>query len=203
MDLREATPPKGTKQRQPITPKMEDTTHPVDNTPAPEVTEKQVEEDYDGNKELAANMEKLKAEGLTKEDVFIVLDTLITSGNVAWDTTIFNKINCRFQVKPTWVTNYIMDSVTKIANDNPAMQMAMYNNLLAEYNVAATLKKYNDTEYTYVDEESFNDVYNTILQMPYVILTELSKKVVIFDTIIQVATSEWAVKNFTKPQSGK
>ena len=212
MDLREATPPKGTRQPKAITPEMKEEKLSADaankeQAPAQEQSQAQLkpivekEEDY-GDPKIADGIATIKAEGLTKEDIFVVLDTLITTGNVAWDFNLFDKIPCRFQVRPTWITNYIMEVLGKKTNENASMTVTTYNNLLAEYNLAASLAKFKEDSFHYSTAEEFDEIYTHLMQMPYIILSELSKKLVVFDTIITVATSDWAVKNFTKPQQG-
>jgi hypothetical protein len=201
MDIRNATAPKGTKQQRTVTPEVSKVKEIQAGDETPVVTKEEVE-DY-GDEKVAKAMAVVKEAGLTKEDLFVVQDTLITTNNVVWDTEVFGRVKCCFQVRPSWVTNYIMEKLSEKTGANPSMTVGLYNNLLAEYNLAASLMKYGDHTFNYTNVEEFEEVYAAVLEMPYAILAELSQKCLIFDNIILAATSDWAIKNFTKPQQDK
>lgn len=203
MDIRSATAPKGTKQQKTVTPEMKKDPLPVIDKETPVEEAVKDEEDYGGDPDVIKAMSVVKDEGITKEELFLVLDTLISTGNVVWETTILGKIPCKFTVRPTWVADYIMDILAKKTENNTAITVGMYNNLVAEYNTASELAEFNGTHYGYTNQEQFDEVFKRVTNIPYALLAELSKKTVVFDNIILAATSDWCVKNFTKPRQDK
>ena len=201
MDIRTATAPKGTRQKKGTSPEIQQP-EPVQSLLQESSDEEDTTEDY-GDDNVAKSMAVVKKEGLTKDDLMIVLDTLISSGSVKWDTEVLGKMPCVFTAPPTWVADYIQDVIGRKAAENPNMPLSLYNNLFAEYMAASSLSELNGTHYGYTNAEQFEEVYARLVKLPYVLLVAVAQKAVVFEHILVAATSDWLVKNFTKPLQDK
>ena len=160
-------------------------------------------EDYDGDVIISGYMEYLQKNDITEEDVKNVLDALLTSGNVQWTFTMFGSVPVSFSVRQAWVDDYIFEVLDKLRENGQFVSMVRYNNTVAECNLAASMTQFKDETYTVATREDLEKARERIQKLPYVIQNALVKKLAVFDRVIAVATSDWAVKNFMKPRQEK
>lgn len=144
-------------------------------------------------------LDYLKEHEIEREDILGVLDSIVSTGNVYWSFDLFNKIPVTFQIRPAWVNNILVERMDK----RPPKNFAMFSEIIGVYNLAGSLVKYNDNNFTLKDKEDFEKNKTFIQGLPFITQNHLIKKMAIFDRVVAVATSDWAIENFTKPQSEK
>ena len=200
MDVRKFKKPekKGTSMPGVVAPDIDknnnmETGEPVDtskNMKVPDETSKDIVAEY---------LEYLKENDISEEDILAVLDSIITSGNVYWNFNLFDKIPVTFKIRPTWVNNMLVERM----DTNPPKTFSRFSELVGLYNLAGSLSKYKDRDFNIQEKEDFEESKEFILGLPFILQSHLIKKMALFDRVVAVATSDWAVANFTKPQSEK
>ena len=155
---------------------------------------------YDGDYVIAGYMEFLQKNGVTEEDVQNVLDALLTSGNVSWSFDLFERIPVTFVTREAWLDDYITEQIDDIASRSARVSNVRFNNLVAECNLAASLAQFRDEHYRIEKREDLEVARTRVQHMPHVIQNALVRKLAVFDRTLAVATSDWAVRNFTKPR---
>ncbi len=138
----------------------------------------------------------LESNGVLEEHIHAALDNLLTTGQFMWQFTLFDKIPVVFKVRPSFVNTLV---IAAVENENPRT-VSFFQDLVNNSNLAGSLYKYNNIVLDASTEESFQESKMFISKLPYVIVHRLIKELTIFDRLIAVATSDWAVENFTKPQ---
>ena len=162
-----------------------------------------VVDDFNGDAGCQAYMQYLNDNGITEDDVRNVQEALLTSENVSWSFDLFDKIPVVFEVRPAWIDDYIIEIIDNLASDNNRVSNVRYNNVVAECNLAASMKKYKDQDYVINSREDLDAARKRVQALPFIIQNALVKKLSVFDRTIAVATSDWAIKNFMKPQQEK
>lgn len=156
--------------------------------------------DYGSDPVIAGYMEFLKKNGITEEDVQNVLDALLTTGSVSYSFELFDKIPVTFVSREAWVDDYIAEVLDDMASKSARVSNVRFNNTVAECNLAASLYQFRDDKYRIDKREDLDEARKRIQKMPYVIQSALVRKLAVFERTLAVATSDWAVKNFTKPR---
>ena len=108
-----------------------------------------------------------------------------------------------FRVRPSWVDDYILELIDRETADNERVSMMRYNNMVAVCNLAASMTAFKGETYRVETRDDFETARKRIQDMPYIIQNALVNKLAVFDRTIAVATSDWAIKNFTKPRKEK
>lgn len=192
MDIRSAK--KGTTPQTVSTP----------NNVKPNVTQPEdhniLEDEFDGNMLLQEYVKFLKEHDVTKDDIFAILETLATTGNIEWGCSIFGgRVPVRFRMRNTWVEDLIASNIDELsANKN--LSMARFQNTVRTMNIAGSLISMKDRTFPMHSEEDFEESLKFVRDLPYPILTAISEQLAIFDRAVAVAMSDWALKNFTEPQ---
>lgn len=155
---------------------------------------------YGGDVVIAQYMEFLKENDITEEDITNVLSALITSGNVVWKFELLNQIPVEFQVRKSWLNDHILEVIDEETKGNEKVSMMRYNNMIAVCNLAASMTAYKDEQYRIDTKEDFAKARKRVQDMPYIIQNALVNKLAVFERVVAVAVSEWALKNFTKPR---
>lgn len=197
MDIRAAKRPEnGTKK--PATVAEE----PVVNTTQPMEEGGKLEDAIKkyGDVSIASYMKDLEDNGITEADILELLDTLVTTGSAAYETELFGRIPVRFQVRPTWVNDHILKLVDDATKGESQVSLLRFNTLVAMYNLAGSLVQFGKETYTVTKEKDFDKAVNRVKEMPYITQNALVNALSLFDKALAVATSDWAVKNFTKPR---
>lgn len=175
--------------------------------PVPEVdgeaTIKGPLEEFGPESVISQYLDFLHAHDITDDDIQDVLECLITSGNVSWQFKLFDRMPVEFRVRPSWVDDYILELIDREAADNERVTLMRYNNIVAVCNLAASMTAFKDETYRVETREDFEMARKRIQDMPYIIQNALVNKLAVFDRTIAVATSDWAIKNFTKPRKEK
>ena len=149
--------------------------------------------------EIDQYLDHLAKFGITKEQIFKVLDTLLTKGDVLWSFKLFKRIPCVFRIRPVWVNELVF----KRLEESPPKTMVAFNDIVGKYNLAGSLLQYGSHKFAPKTEDEVLKSLDFIRELPFIIKSNLIKQLVIFDRVIAVATSSWAIENFTLPPSGK
>jgi len=162
-----------------------------------------VVEDFNGDLVCQAYMQYLTDNGITEDDVRNVQEALLTSENVSWSFNLFDRIPVVFEVRPAWIDDYIIEIIDRLSGESNRISNVRYNNVVAECNLAASMKKYKDQVYVINSREDLDAARKRVQALPFIIQNALVKKLSVFDRTVAVATSDWAIKNFMKPQQEK
>lgn len=141
----------------------------------------------------------LKKEDIHKEDIFSVLDSIITTGNVFWNFKLFDKIPVTFKIRPAWVNDILIKKMDK----EPPKTFNRFSDIVGLYNLSGSLVEYNGQKFKMETEDDFYKTKKFIQDLPFIVQSHLIRKMAIFDRVVTVATSDWAAQNFTEPQSEK
>ena len=124
-----------------------------------------------------------------------VLDTIVTDGEVIWTFQILGKIEAAFIMRPTWANEIV---IRKLELEAPSTY-ARFVNVLNIYNLAGSLYLYGKKKFSPANEDDLNEVMLFLNKLPYPVFLKLIDQLVIFDRLIAVATSQWAIENFSTP----
>ena len=139
----------------------------------------------------------LEEKGISESMILSALDKLLTTGNFVWGFKILDKIDCAFKVRPAFVNTIV---INKMEKDSPKT-LSKFQDIINMNNLAGALHRYGENQFDIEDEESFNKVKLFVDKLPFILVQKLLTELTIFDRLITVATSRWAMENFTKPQS--
>jgi hypothetical protein len=148
--------------------------------------------------EIKDYLDYLSKFGITKDQIFSVLDTLLTKGDVLWSFKLFSKINVVFRIRPYFINDILFSRL----EESPPKTIVAFNDIVAKYNLAGALIQYDTNKFVVKDENSFTTVLDFIKGLPFIVVAHLIRQLAIFDRVIGVATSQWCIENFTKPQQG-
>lgn len=148
---------------------------------------------------LRENWEYLKEHGITEQDLKNLLDSILTTGNVAYDFKLFDKIPVCYKIREGWVDDIIIDRIDEITADKGKVSALRYSNLIAEMNLAASIVRFGDAQFNATDEESFNSNLKFVRSLAFIYRNRLIEKLAVFDRAVTIATSDWALRNFMKP----
>ena len=137
----------------------------------------------------------LKEQDISEEQIHQVLDTLIANGTIKWSFTILGKIPVIFTCRPAWINTLVLDRV----QENPPKTYSAFSDLVNTCNLAGSLVQYGNAKFEATDEASFDAVKKYIQNLPFTLKAQLIRQLAIFDRVVAVATSDWAVENFMKP----
>ncbi len=201
MDIRQAKPPVGTMPPRNVAPEPK----PVSSANVDEKGETQIDllDNFSGDIIVKGYMDYLAKNGLGEKDVSEAMEVLLTSGSISWSFDLFNRIPVNFIVRPAWVDNYISEILDDITAESAMVSNIRYNNIIAECNLAASLNKYGEKEFVLRTEEDLEKTREFVRNLPYIVQNALVRKLSVFDRLLAVATSDWAVKNFMTPQKEK
>lgn len=167
----------------------------IKNTPLPE-TETEFNVDALEDELFDQHMEFLENNGVTEEDLFTALDTIIADGTLKFSFNLFDKIPVGFKMRSQWVNEY----VAKVIEEKNPQTYARFSDIVSSWNLAGSIERIGDKKFTVKTIEDLEKSKEHIANMPFVIKARLSEKLALFDRIVSVATSEWCVENFSKPR---
>lgn len=198
MDIRKAKPPLGAMPPKNVAQEPE----PVSSADANDNGEISVDEldSFGSDLVIKGYLDYLEQNNVYKDDIIEAMDVLLTTGSVSWSFNLFDRIPVNFIVRPAWVDNYITEILDRMASETPIVSRVRYNNIVAECNLAASLAQYGDKNFAIRSAADMGDAREFVRQLPYVVQNALVRKLAVFDRLLAVATSDWAVKNFTKPR---
>ena len=137
----------------------------------------------------------LSEKGISDQMIFQALDTLVTSGSFYWQFALLNNIEVVFRVRSAHVNSFLVDMLEKEAPKT----VAKFQDVVNIHNLAGTLHKFNTTLFDASSDEGFKKALAFVKSQPYVIVQRLIQELVVFDRLMFVVTSDWALENFTKP----
>lgn len=200
MDIRNATrPSKGNSTEMLLTPVKE-----ADNTTAPfneDGSLNIIPEELGTDMIMVESWKYVKENGLTEMDLHNLLDSLLTTGNVAWDFKLLDRIPVTFKVRDSWIDDMIIERIDDLTAHSDKVSALRYNNLVAEMNLAASMIRFGDHNADTSTKTGFKDNLKFIQQMAYIYRNRLVNKLAVFDRAVSIATSDWALKNFMPPLS--
>ncbi len=194
MDIRKARPPKGTLQPEHLAEENKESLHAdISDSGAPELTDI---DQFGGDLVIKGYVDFLKANDISEEDIKAVQDSLLTSGAVSWSFSLFDKIPVEFSVRRAWADDYIAQELDRLSNEAAKVSNVRFSNLVAECNLAASLSRYGDERYRINGPEDMASARERVRALAYVVQNALVRKLAVFDRVLAVATSDWAVRNF-------
>lgn len=201
MDIREARTPVGTMPPRNVAPAHK----PSPSADVDDKGETGVEEldSFGGDIVIKGYMEFLGRNGLGESDVTEAMEVLLTTGSISWAFDLFDRIPVNFIVRPAWVDNYISEIMDRISSESALVSNVRYNNIVAECNLAASLNKYGEKEFVIQGPEDMERAREFVRNLPYIVQNALVRKLAVFDRLLAVATSDWAIKNFMAPRKEK
>lgn len=135
--------------------------------------------------------------GIDETHIMKVLDSLLTEGEVRWTFDILGKIPCMFVTRKGFAVDFLLEQLDE---EDPKM-LSRYQAIIAQVNIAASLTRFKDQTFSVDTKESVQANLKWLATQPFIIVDNLTKQLALFDRVIAVATSDWGVKNFTKPLS--
>lgn len=200
MDIRDAQKPsKGTPDSMVLTP-VRDTDN-VTSAFNEDGTLNVIPDELVTDAVMSESWRYVKDNGITKEDLANLLDSLLTTGNVAWDFMLLNKIPVTFKVRESWVDDVIIERIDSLTANNDKVSAMRYNNLIAEMNLAASLIRFGDQKFDPSNLNGFNENLKFVQKLVFIYKNRLINKLAVFDRAVSIATSDWALRNFTPPLS--
>ena len=139
----------------------------------------------------------LKSKGIEEDMVYKALDQILTTGQFLWQFYLLDKIPVVFKVRPSFVNSMVIQEIEK---SNPRT-VSMFQDLININNLAGSLFKYNNHTLDATDPASFAKSKDFTSRLPFIITQKLVQELTIFDRLIAVATSDYALENFTKLHS--
>lgn len=133
----------------------------------------------------------LKEHDVDEAQILAALDALIVQGYFSWEFKLFGKVSCEFQTRPQWVEQLV---ILELEKQQPKT-FAHFTGLLNFFNLAGSIKKLGDSTFSPEDEEGLYEVMEYLRKLPSITITRLTAQLVIFDRLIQAASSDWAVEN--------
>jgi len=149
--------------------------------------------------ELREYREFLTLHEVKDDDIQAVLDALITDGEVFWSFNILGKVPVTYRTRPTW-TNMALLKELELQEAKTYMR---FTNIVGLYNLAGSLVSFRDQKFTLDSQEDLQTTYEFVNGLSYVFQAKLIEKLALFDRLVTVATSDWAIKNFMEPQVEK
>ena len=172
-------------------------------------------EEQIGEKELASSgaldgleqavigqyLEYLEKRGIRREDLAVILDTLIATGNVSYSCKILGRIEIELVMRSTAMNESITRRLDEEFAGRQDVSVMRYSNRQAILNLAASLRRHGNDSYSVTTEEELDAAIQRILALPYVVSSAMVEQLAVFDRALAVATSSWGIKNFTGPGS--
>ena len=148
------------------------------------------------NEVIEAHRAYLKERSIDDDTIMAVLDMLLSGNAVLWQFELLGKIPVTFRVRPQWVDKHLIEQLEKTQPSN----IARFTDIVGTINLSGSLERYGTTTFRLEDIDDLNEVTKFLGSLPFVIQNKLVNELAIFDRVILVATSDWAVKNFTEPR---
>ena len=142
---------------------------------------------------LNTHLEFLREKGIDKDTILSVLDMMLSGQTVLWQFDLLGKLPVVFRVRPQWVDKFLVEEIEKVKPSN----MARFTDIVGTVNLAGSLEKYGDKTFSLKTKEDLQEVMLFLGSLPFIIQNKLVNELALFDRLVIVATSDWAVKNFT------
>ncbi len=146
-------------------------------------------------------LEYLEKRGIRREDLAVILDTLIATGNVSYSCKILGRIEIELVMRSTAMNESITRRLDEEFAGRQDVSVMRYSNRQAILNLAASLRRHGNDSYSVTTEEELDAAIQRILALPYVVSSAMVEQLAVFDRALAVATSSWGIKNFIGPGS--
>lgn len=198
MDIRNAKrPAKGTTKSATMT--NETASTPLTPTVNEDGTLNAPPDDITSDIVMLENWNYLREHDITEADLKSILDSILTTGNVRWDFKLLDRVPIAYKIREAWVDDLIIDKIDAITADKGKVSALRYNNLVAEMNLAASLVKFGEKQLMAKTEDDFNNNLDFVRSLTFIFRNRMIEKLAVFDRAVSMATSDWAIKNFTTP----
>lgn len=198
MDIRNAKrPAKGTTKSAAVT--NETAATPLTPTVNEDGTLNAPPEDITSDMIMLESWNYLREHDITETDLKNILDSILTTGNVMWDFMLLDRVPVAYKIREAWVDDLIIDKIDSITADKGKVSALRYNNLVAEMNLAASLVRFGDKKLMAKTEDDFNNNLEFVRGLTFIFRNRMIEKLAVFDRAVSMATSDWAIKNFTTP----
>jgi hypothetical protein len=146
----------------------------------------------------------LDERGVSRDDVMKLLASILSSGTAGWSFRLFDRIPVTFAMRRAWVSDYVIREIDKLykAADG-GVSMARVNFQVGLLNLSGSLVNYGDQVFSPETEEGLAAARAFLEKLPYAVQGALVRHLALFDRAVAVATSDWAVKNFTEPRKAE
>jgi len=94
---------------------------------------------------------------------------------------------------------WVNELLVKALEEESPKTVALFSEIVAKYNMAGSLVAFGDNKYDVSTKELYYDNMNRVACMSYTVYAVLVKQLALFDKLLSVATSDWAIENFMKP----
>lgn len=138
----------------------------------------------------------LEDKGIDDTIIMSVLDMIISESQVLWQFDLLGKIPVSYRIRPQWVDRYLIEELEKYKPSN----VARFSEIVSSINLAGALNAYGKDKFILDNADDLARTMAYLSKLPFVIQNKLVDELAIFDRVVVVATSEWAVKNFTAPR---
>ena len=145
---------------------------------------------------IQAHKDFLETRGIDEVTIMSVLDMLVSGQVVLWQFELLGKIPVTFRVRPQWVDKFLIEEMERLRPTN----IARFTDLIGTINLSGSLEKYGDKSFRATTVDDLKIVSDFLSSLPFVIQNKLVDELAVFDRVLVVATSDWAVKNFTEPR---
>lgn len=194
MDIRKARAPKGTMPPRHVAPETPKSQHAdISEAGIPEIADI---DQFGGDLVIKGYMDFLKENDISEDDIKAVQESLLTSGAVSWSFELFNKIPVEFSVRRAWTDDYIAKELDKLSSEVGKVSNVRFSNLVAECNLAASLSLYGEERFRIQGPDDMPKARERVRELAYVVQNALVRKLAVFDRVLAVSTSDWAVQNF-------
>lgn len=145
---------------------------------------------------LAEHVKIVKDAKIPQSTVMAVLDSILTNEYADLSMTVLGKIPVVFRTRQAWVQTYVLDLVS---NEN--YSVGQFRDVMGKVNLAASIVRYKDEPMLAKNVEDLERNLEWIETLSQHVLSALLRKLVLFDSITVVATSDESIENFTQPPS--
>lgn len=133
--------------------------------------------------------ERVKKHDLTLEDALTIISEVFDNGFYEKTYQVTPKHSVTFRTRTTSDQDRVLRRIESDAPQYPAS----ISQLLAKYNIAASIVKFKGED---LSKRDFEDKYKMVANLPEVVLRLLSTKLIKFDQMMLAVLDEGAVENF-------
>ncbi len=113
-----------------------------------------VPEEDASKQQIGVYREFLKENGISDEDIFVILDHLLTTGSVAWSFKLLDRIEVVFRMRPAWVNEYLLE---QLESQDPKI-LTRFTDLVSRINLAGSLVQYGSEKFEVQNPDSLKKV---------------------------------------------
>lgn len=170
-------------------------------TPTPEAAQTEAEPLEAREKELEAQLkraekapemtyeQKVKEHGLTLQEAMDIVNSMFDNNYYEREYKLTSRYSVLFRTRATTDQDRILRQIEELNLQYPAS----IAQLLAKYNLAASMQKYKQLDFT---DKPFDVRLKFVLSLPEAILRLLAQKLAEFDQLVMDVLDDGAIENF-------